>query len=1780
MENKSRYATKFYVVLMMLSLVSQLFVPVLQVAAVEVPTTVVTEMTAKSTSENTAELNLSLNNTSSEKKSEQIKLDSDVLLIPGLLETLVSTEGQNVGTYQIKDRQIDVEINENVSARVNIPVTFSATDTAATATFTNGQLTAKVDVAAKQNKTLSSSTSSSEQKVTTSTSTTSSTSITSKSEVSTTSSTSITSKSEVSTKSDTKKSVTKATTQDKQANDISSYLPDSSNGTIINKADIKFTDPSNNEVSAADVTADTNVSLAYYWSIPNELKDGYSVKAGNYFEFKLPANITYRAGTGDLGDYGTYEIKSDGTVRFTFNSNVDDKENIKGTFNYNQAKINVTEPGQTTIIVPTTSGDQKVDIIVNPTGGNDIAKSGTVSPAKNPKSVNWQVDINTNGKTLNNAVIKDTLPKGLKLTGTQVYLLNIDLKGNITGEGRQLTEGTDYTVSDNGTVTLIGNYSKTQQAFRIKYATDIEADAIPNEGGDVKFENNATLVNNGKDYPAQATVTASYGKLLDKKYDGASGSQKLNWTINYNAGDKKLPAGTVLTDNLSGAQEYTGTPKIVYTDGPNSGQEVKQADYEITYNSAKTQMTIKFTNGLEQAVKITYQTQVNTPINGSTTIKNSAESDGKKVEVGDIKVAEQGIVKSLGAVDYNAKTVAWNVKINHGQQEMTNWSAEDTIPNGLTLVDDTSFVLKDVTTNKALVRGTDYQFTKTATGFKIELSGAYNKTSDEFLLTYKTNFDTKKLISNKWTNTIAAAWTDKNGVPHQNNGSADFIPKKEFVTDGTKSGSYNAVNKHITWTVVANYNQRELKNAKLVDILTGDPEYVTDSAKLYEATINPDGSYKLGNPVGTNIDYAKDSRTLTANLPENSNKAYVMIFETSLEGKVIDALSYDNTAKYTNDGQDKDLTAKVSVPNSGKVAYKTGEQDPEDSAYAVWNITVNPEQSTLKDVTVVDKPSTNQVLDKSDVVAYGTKIATNGAITVDKTNVLTEGKDYSINITTDQTSGEQVMTIKFLHEISTAYSVHYRTLINSSKINDTLSNTVTVTGTGKKVVNKEVTTSHEVVNNSGTAEGTNLDYQLTKVDKDTDKVLSGVKFELWSYKNNAKGQLLRTGTTDDKGQIRWNNLKSGKYILVETAPTDYQTVTDKIITLKAADANSDKLVTSTITNEKVKISVSGEKTWVDNNDQDGVRPDEITVNLLADGKKVDSKKVTAKDGWKYKFNNLDKFKAGQAIKYTVDEAAVDGYKTTYNGNNIVNTHQVAKTSVSGQKTWSDHDNQDGLRPDEITVNLLADGKKVDSKTVTAKDGWKYEFNDLDKFKAGQAIKYTVDEAAVDGYKTTYDGNNIVNTHQVAKTSVSGQKTWLDNNDQDGNRPDSITLHLLANGKEVATKTVTTKDNWKYEFNDLDKYSAGKEIVYTITEDQVNDYNSDVSDTKNIVNKYTPGKTSATVTKAWQDADNQDGLRTSIKVQLYANDKAYGDPVELTSDTGWTYTWNDLNQRQNHKDVKYTVKEVNTPDGYVAEVNNEDQGNLIITNTHKIAKTSVSGQKTWSDHDNQDGVRPDEITVNLLADGKKVDSKTVTAKDGWKYEFNDLDKFKAGQEIKYTVEEAAVAGYETTYDGNNIVNTHQVAKTSVSGQKTWSDHDNQDGIRPDEITVNLLADGKKVDSKTVTAKDGWKYEFNDLDKFKAGQEIKYSISEDKVTGYKTTVSGYDLTNILNESSIPVTNQSINQGTPKNHKHQGSLESILPATGVSSSKNFVISGLVFILFALSSLGYVFIKRRHND
>ena len=264
----------------------------------------------------------------------------------------------------------------------------------------------------------------------------------------------------------------------------------------------------------------------------------------------------------------------------------------------------------------------------------------------------------------------------------------------------------------------------------------------------------------------------------------------------------------------------------------------------------------------------------------------------------------------------------------------------------------------------------------------------------------------------------------------------------------------------------------------------------------------------------------------------------------------------------------------------------------------------------------------------------------------------------------------------------------------------------------------------------------------------------------------------------------------------------------------------------TITNSHTPAvtSVEGAKIWVDNNNQDGARPASITVNLLAGGHVVDTKEVTAADGWAFSFTDLPKFENhGVAIVYTVSELEVEGYVTTYENGNIVNTHAPEKTSVSVTKAWADSNDQDGMRPNDVTVSLIANGENTGKTLVlSAGNNWHGTFEDLDKFVNGQAVVYTVAEAPVAGYEavitgTQANGYTITNSHTPAVTEVSGHKIWVDNNNQDGARPASITISLLKNGQAVDTFAANAANGWSWSFTNLPKYENGVLINYTVSE---------------------------------------------------------------------------------------------------------------------------------------------------------------------------------------------------------------------------------------------------------------------------------------------------------------------------------------------------------------------------
>ena len=595
------------------------------------------------------------------------------------------------------------------------------------------------------------------------------------------------------------------------------------------------------------------------------------------------------------------------------------------------------------------------------------------------------------------------------------------------------------------------------------------------------------------------------------------------------------------------------------------------------------------------------------------------------------------------------------------------------------------------------------------------------------------------------------------------------------------------------------------------------------------------------------------------------------------------------------------------------------------------------------------------------------------------------------------------------------------------------------------------------------------------------------------------------------GLDKYNSGTEIVYTISEDTVADYTTVVDGYN------------ITNTHTPEKTIIS--GSKTWNDNNNQDGKRPESITVRLFADGTEVTSKAVTANDNWSWSFTGLDKYNSGTEIVYTISEDEVADYTTVVNGYDVTNTHTPEKTTITGSKTWDDADNQDGKRPDSITVRLFADGTEVTSKEVTANDNWSWSFTDLDKYNSGTEIVYTISEDEVADYTTVVDGYNITNTHTPEKTIISGSKTWNDNNNQDGKRPESITVRLFADGTEVTSKAVTANDNWSWSFTGLDKYNSGTEIVYTISEDEVADYTTVVNG-YDVTNTHTPEKTTITGSKTWNDVDNQDGVRPdSITVKLLANGRVI-DHKEVTINNNWSWSFEHLPVYEKGTKITYTIREDTVKD-YETRV---DGYNII--NTHIPEIIEISGRKTWNDRNNQDGVRPDSITVELL---KTVNGTTTSMGDNYKriltgstvdYSWSELPVYEAGKEITYTVKEVGetngkIAGkngkeYTVEYDGMNITNSYAPETTSVSGTKTWVDYDNKYNSRPESITINLLANGGKVASQTVTEAKGWSWSFENLDKYKNGQKITYTISEEKVSGYKTKVTGYNVTNTYTEA----------------------------------------------------------------
>ncbi|MGU3367973.1 Cna B-type domain-containing protein [Bacillus mycoides] len=778
-------------------------------------------------------------------------------------------------------------------------------------------------------------------------------------------------------------------------------------------------------------------------------------------------------------------------------------------------------------------------------------------------------------------------------------------------------------------------------------------------------------------------------------------------------------------------------------------------------------------------------------------------------------------------------------------------------------------------------------------------------------------------------------------------------------------------------------------------------------------------------------------------------------------------------------------------PGKGPFFYKTGDMRGKPGEVR-WFLNINLNKEELsRDIVVTDNLQEGQTLNKDSFY-----------ISVD---------DYlgRRSLTLQELEKQGYGTITFTGDRS------FKVVLNKDKARlaaFTIGYTSTITEAGKKqeffkndytidyqVLNKEPVTesgTHPVENMTagGGAEGNVTPRGTLKIVKhiegDEEKVIPNVSFKLYKESDEQVGDVYKT---DEKGIIEIPNLQPGKYYVQEVSAPDYVDFDPQakvVFEVKSDAVNGVKLP---IPNKVKTTSIAGTKTWKGDNEKN--RPSSIKVELLQNEKVVDTKEVTAADGWKYKFDNLAVYDAnGVAYKYEVKEQPIDGYQTEVKGYDITNT-KVAQTKVEGTKIWKDDNATD--RPTMIKVDLLQNEKVIDTKEVTAADGWKYKFDNLAVYDAnGVAYKYEVKEQPIDGYKSEVKGYDITNT-KIGQTKVEGTKVWKDGNGE--GRPETIKVDLLQNGKVIDTKEVSAASEWKYAFTDLAAYDTeGKAYKYEVKEQPVDGYQSEVKG-YNITNTKV-SKTKVEGTKTWKD-DNAKDRPTMIKVDLLQNGKVV-DTKEVSKATNWKYTFENLQAYDaNGVAYKYEVKE-QPVEGYQTELHGYD-----ITNT-KVGQTKVEGTKTWKDDNAKD--RPNMIKVDLLQNGQVIATQEVTEASGWKYEFKDLAAYDAeGKAYKYEVKEQAVDGYQTEVKGYDITNT-KVGETKVEGTKTWNDNNATD--RPKAIKVVLLQNGKVVDTKEVTAATNWKYTFESLQAYDAnGVAYEYKVKEQPVDGYKSEVNGNDIKN---------------------------------------------------------------------
>ncbi|MDQ0918681.1 collagen binding domain-containing protein [Paenibacillus sp. V4I5] len=658
-------------------------------------------------------------------------------------------------------------------------------------------------------------------------------------------------------------------------------------------------------------------------------------------------------------------------------------------------------------------------------------------------------------------------------------------------------------------------------------------------------------------------------------------SKQIDWTIDVNKALDSVQEA-VVTDPIPVGLSVPVTVAVYHLDVRLDGSVVKGGlvdSSKYMVSTAGSVLSVRFADSpIETAYRIQYTTPITDDskesfVNTATFKGNNKTPVHASATVTVESISKLAIVKTLGAVDYEAKTVVWNITINGDSQRMNSVVVTDTFPNkGLHLIPGSLVIKKGVTTLSTAEYTLDNSVASDV-GLTVTFT---NVITEPVTISYKTDFNLDWIQSvdstTDFNNSAKIDWIDPTNKEQSKTVTAKFVIRTEVKNNGFKYGSYDALLKQLTWTVGVNNNKKILTEAVVEDLLESNQVLVKDSLAVYNMIVAPNGNPSM-DPVAIdpkNYYYNVDANNkLILTFKQTISGPYYITFKTSLNGQLIGG-NIKNSAKLF-DGNlpaSNDLIASVNIPYGGEYVSKNGLQSGDK---IVWTITINRSQSTVTDAAIIDTPSVNQILIPDSFHLFGTSVTSNGNIT--KGAELTKGTDYTLVIRTDNI-GKQSFELKFVNPIAAAYILEYQSVIAAND-QETVSNKVSFSGKNSTTVTKETVKDIlvGVSSGSGTGSGDRGSLTIKKVDlANNTLLLSGATFELYRKIGQEK-DIIRSLTTNETGKVVFSGLLAGDYIVKEqVAPQGYVLdAIDRTITLRAAEN-----LNVTITNVKTPIPDSPE----------------------------------------------------------------------------------------------------------------------------------------------------------------------------------------------------------------------------------------------------------------------------------------------------------------------------------------------------------------------------------------------------------------------------------------------------------------------------------------------------------------------------------------------------------------------------------------------------------------------------